>query len=185
MLFRQQGIESQESQFSKEKKENILFKPMYDISMGGGWEPCTYTHPPAPLTTELSLRWADGMQHVILYLWPHRLVGRVTGVTGREDERRSVNNFLYFKELIGNSTFVWIWVPVSPRHPPPFFLLLAVWLYRGPPHANQDLSWAKWKFDESPELWQQGDLGSSPGSSASLQNGFDGASWTSIFLSVN
>lgn len=49
VLFRQQGIESQESQFSKEKKENILFKPMYDISMGGGLGALYIYPPPSPI----------------------------------------------------------------------------------------------------------------------------------------
>lgn len=41
-------------------------------------------------------------------------------VKGVENERRSVNNFLYFQELDENSAFAWLWV-CSLIKMPPFF----------------------------------------------------------------
>lgn len=66
----------------------------------------------------LSLRCGDGTLQVILSLWVHRLLGMVKGV---ENERRSVNNFLYFQELDENSAFAWLWVCRLIKMPP--FLL--------------------------------------------------------------
>lgn len=118
---------------------------------------CLHIYLPHNPTDNQTASYVSGWDLANGYFWAHRLLGTFKGVNGVEDERRSVNNFQYFKELNENSTFAWIWVALSSRHP--LSLLLAVWLYQGLSQTNQKLCGAKSNCDQSPGLWQQTDLG--------------------------